>query len=555
MQEFEQILSSSAFPPEWRDSAIEYRRLKKLIKNVVLELEEMGLNPAVLNKLLPHEGNDKGPAWPDKEQRDEQDDSTDQLEFEFDQDDDEPTAGPGPRSVAHMLSVTDDLESQDESDELHDPRAFTKRRQSSTSRRFRVRVLGTEGAQGSSGSAEDSSGPERGERVVATRGDIKAEYVLAGEWFIRDMSWADGVGSADRPVPQIRLVLSSSPSSAGPSPLESIPPRLAPRFPSTLSTPGIIEDVTSDEEEVAPRSPSVFKKRTSPPTPRPRKSPPTPRPSRLDRIEDDTMAVPTSPTLERVRQAMSPIWALTSGRRRKGLAALEDETDEDDEDDGGGMGELSLGQAALETEDEDSSDEELALPPMETISTATADTPKEYIIPLPSDVAFFNLLTQALSSLSALHASQQAEFRESVTALCATISATVTPPSNATSSRHSILTSASASQKDLYAWREIFTLWIEAQIFESSAERDRGERTVEAAERRLTAFAEEVVKRGLGDRRTLRGKESRKAWDEFLRLNVLLLDLKRFQAANINAARKWVGRERSDRMLTRSIGF
>ena len=70
----------------------------------------------------------------------------------------------------------------------------------------------------------------------------------------------------------------------------------------------------------------------------------------------------------------------------------------------------------------------------------------------------------------------------------------------------------------------------------------RGERTVEAAERRLTAFAEEVVKRGLGDRRTLRGKESRKAWDEFLRLNVLLLDLKRFQSANINAARKCVHR-------------
>jgi hypothetical protein len=33
-------------------------------------------------------------------------------------------------------------------------------------------------------------------------------------------------------------------------------------------------------------------------------------------------------------------------------------------------------------------------------------------------------------------------------------------------------------------------------------------------------------------------KESRDAWAEFLRLNVLLLDIKRFQLANINAARK-----------------
>lgn len=97
---------------------------------------------------------------------------------------------------------------------------------------------------------------------------------------------------------------------------------------------------------------------------------------------------------------------------------------------------------------------------------------------------------------------------------------------------------ARPNKKDLYAWREIFTLWIEAEIFESSAERTRGERTVEQAEVRLQKFADEVIKRGLGDRRTLRGKKARGAWEEFLRLNVLLLDLKRFQMANINAARK-----------------
>lgn len=57
---------------------------------------------------------------------------------------------------------------------------------------------------------------------------------------------------------------------------------------------------------------------------------------------------------------------------------------------------------------------------------------------------------------------------------------------------------------DLYAWREIFTLWIEAEIFESGAERDRGERTIEEAERRLKAFAGELTRRNLGDRRTLK---------------------------------------------------
>lgn len=50
----------------------------------------------------------------------------------------------------------------------------------------------------------------------------------------------------------------------------------------------------------------------------------------------------------------------------------------------------------------------------------------------------------------------------------------------------------------------MFTLWIEAEIFESGAERDRGERGIEEAERRLKAFAGEVTRRGLGDRRTLK---------------------------------------------------
>jgi hypothetical protein len=61
---------------------------------------------------------------------------------------------------------------------------------------------------------------------------------------------------------------------------------------------------------------------------------------------------------------------------------------------------------------------------------------------------------------------------------------------------------------------------------------------VEEAEKRLGSFANEVVKRGLGDRRSMKGKKVRESWEEFLRLNVLLLDLKRFQVANINAARK-----------------
>ena len=258
---------------------------------------------------------------------------------------------------------------------------------------------------------------------------------------------------------------------------------------------------------------------------------------------------------------MSPIWALASGN------SIQD-----------GLRDLTLDSPTTptrETFDTPQANSNAKLPPAEYFgsdrqsakiteidSTTQLEPPTEspererdFIIPLASDVAFFNLLTTALTSLSTFHAAQQELFRQSVELLCGMIRASIQPGASPTilatpftptpdtamsSSSHSTgkKSQTKSSKKDLYVWREIFTLWIEHEIFESTAERTRGERTVEQAQERLQKFANEVVKRGLGDRRTIKGKKSRGAWDEFLRLNVLLLDLKRFQMANINAARK-----------------
>lgn len=51
-KEFQSILESSSFPDDWKHSAIEYGKLKKLIKDVVHELGDMGLSPDVLERLL-----------------------------------------------------------------------------------------------------------------------------------------------------------------------------------------------------------------------------------------------------------------------------------------------------------------------------------------------------------------------------------------------------------------------------------------------------------------------------------------------------------------------
>lgn len=248
--------------------------------------------------------------------------------------------------------------------------------------------------------------------------------------------------------------------------------------------------------------------------------------------------IPPSPSLSRLQAAKSPIWSLTSGA---GLA-----TELDD---------LRLEDPALADDIEEM--ESTPIPELHSGPERPVTPDREFIIPLASDMAFFNLLTAALTSLSAFHSAQQLAFKAAVEKLCLMISQSIQPSSNSlqivstpfTPSPQPIETetdpraarmqrNARASKKDLYAWREIFTLWIESEIFESSAERTRGERTVEQAEARLQRFADMVVKRGLGDRRTMRGKKVREAWEEFLRLNVLLLDIKRFQIANINAARK-----------------
>jgi hypothetical protein len=202
----------------------------------------------------------------------------------------------------------------------------------------------------------------------------------------------------------------------------------------------------------------------------------------------------------------------------------------------------------------------------DSLALGTSPEPREFIIPLQSDMAFFNVLTAALTSLSQFHAAQQAQFHADVEALCRSISESITPGDGVTvlptplNSGPGTVTkyeykSSTPSQKDLYAWRDIFALWVESEIFESSSERTRGERTVDEAERRLHAFAAEVVRRGLGDRRTIRGKKTRKAWDDFLKLNVRLLDLKRFQMANIDAARKILKKHDKRTALTASTGL
>lgn len=168
---------------------------------------------------------------------------------------------------------------------------------------------------------------------------------------------------------------------------------------------------------------------------------------------------------------------------------------------------------------------------------------RELIIPLGSDTAFFELLYSALESLASHLLVVRANFIRDLEALAASVSHTAIPESGRSSNFRPLshanelsspvspfstsLIPGGKSKSDLYAWREIFQLYVDSQVFESMREQDRGERDIAEAEARLALFAERVTGRGLSDARNMKLKKSRDALETFLQLNVLIVNLKK----------------------------
>lgn len=171
---------------------------------------------------------------------------------------------------------------------------------------------------------------------------------------------------------------------------------------------------------------------------------------------------------------------------------------------------------------------------------------RRVIVPLEADKRFFSALGNAVNNLVQAQLIQQAALVKHVEALGSTIK---------------IIASPQNSPADMYLWRELFSLWLEHEIFESTREIDRGELSVAETEQRLYHFVRELHKRrylvfqnaisseqlGKLDQWTVRTRSptnpfrderSSATLEHFLRLNVALLALKRFQRASIEAVRK-----------------
>ncbi|KZT00002.1 uncharacterized protein LAESUDRAFT_732687 [Laetiporus sulphureus 93-53] len=173
----------------------------------------------------------------------------------------------------------------------------------------------------------------------------------------------------------------------------------------------------------------------------------------------------------------------------------------------------------------------------------------ELIIPLVSDTAFFQLLTQALEYLSMRLVALRLEFEANLKTLSRTISLSARPMSSMSSFRPysphdthpasvSVHTPSHTSKSDLYAWREVFQLYVDADIFESHQECSRGERTIEDAEARLVEFLKRLDERGFTDGSVFKVKQSVEALQTFIHLLTFIFDLRKFQHATTEATRK-----------------
>ncbi|KAK7689507.1 hypothetical protein QCA50_007299 [Cerrena zonata] len=177
---------------------------------------------------------------------------------------------------------------------------------------------------------------------------------------------------------------------------------------------------------------------------------------------------------------------------------------------------------------------------------------REVVIPLASDTAFFQALVHAHTSLSSRLTAVSEEFRSNLDVLARDISSTAKPMSEASSFQPyshdsnplaitvrapNVLT-AHFTKSDLYAWREIFQLYMDAEVFESQSEESRGERAIEDAEERLAKFMQQLTERGFSDGSRLKLQRSKHAMRKFLELNASVLNLFKFQYATTEAIRK-----------------
>ena len=151
-------------------------------------------------------------------------------------------------------------------------------------------------------------------------------------------------------------------------------------------------------------------------------------------------------------------------------------------------------------------------------------SPNRVLIPLSSDLEFFRALTNEITSIDVIESREVANITSHIIELSDKITRISKPSSFSPSS-------------DLYAWREIFQIYMESGIFFSPYERDgHKQHTVEGIERQINWFEKELGRKGVVC--SFNNRKSEGLLKEFLGINMDILRLLRFMEINRTAMRK-----------------
>ncbi|KAK3811163.1 MAG: SPX domain-containing protein, partial [Benniella sp.] len=158
------------------------------------------------------------------------------------------------------------------------------------------------------------------------------------------------------------------------------------------------------------------------------------------------------------------------------------------------------------------------------------------VIELSEDTAFFDQLGEEISQLSKLQQTYKQEFEDKVEDLS------------------KILTVVSSPQnKDMYTWREILKMYLDAQVFVGDQETDRTTRSSEKAQKQLEWFLAELKRSKLTGK--FKQSKSKAAFNSFIQLNSDLIIMKQFRELNQMAMFKILKKHDKRTNLTASSGF
>ncbi|KAG0069198.1 hypothetical protein BGZ89_003340 [Linnemannia elongata] len=170
------------------------------------------------------------------------------------------------------------------------------------------------------------------------------------------------------------------------------------------------------------------------------------------------------------------------------------------------------------------------------ILTTEEDGKRVLVIELTADTAFFDQLGEEVSQLSKLQQANKLEFESKVDDL-SKILTVVSSPHN----------------KDMYTWREILKIYLDAQVFVGDQESDRSTRSSEKAQTQLQWFLKEMDRSKLTQK--FKQSKSKIAFNTFFQLNSELITMKQFKELNQMAMTKILKKHDKRTNLSASLGF